>query len=629
MRGRRLLAFTIVVTLVVVILIWKLFGSAEVTVVVAVIGLVLTIIQIFPAQGSSPGNFSQFKRDPTSTDDDSYVSSRSNFRLSKVIINIISGVFILILLAGLLIGAIYFLVPDPFCKNVYKITNSKIFCRGIFALQTIQVKGDKLSVGLSDGNNPFDLGYDDQNTAYSNFKQQASQDFSTGNTDAAINEWSKAINIVTDDAESMIYIENANVLASHQHYITIIVATTLSVTFNDRGASIRVAEDDLRGVFVAQKEFNQQHPDLKVLIVLANLGIKSQDYLAQTESPVLDKIKRLVATDDTVIGVVGFPFSIAAQTAIPVLSAEHIPMISPSASSNVLSNLSPYFFRIAPPDAEQGKDAAQFASQVLDARQVAVFSDSSNPYSKSLAESFANNFSSLGSEHAVISEPFTLGSPDTLDASVNNVLSRNNIDMIFMAGYADDLNSLKDKLGPSAYRISLMGGDASYEFGGYTEGNYNNIYFTSFMYPDTWNILCPPRSSCASLAPAVTVAQNYSAIFDPKKIHVGQYGYARPGPHVLLSYDATLALLKAADNVLANGESLSLDVIRNALQNVSFQGATGQIAFSGSDPINKTVLMLCVDQKHHTQLVQNYGQFAQGAKKFAPDINEIRYQLCA
>lgn len=357
---------------------------------------------------------------------------------------------------------------------------------------------------------------------------------------------------------------------------------------------------------------------------------KAQDYLAQTEAPVLDKIKRFAATDNTFIGVVGFPFSDSAQTAIPVLASAHIPMISPSASSNALSNLSSYFFRIAPPDIEQGKDAARFASQVLNARRVAVFNDSNNPYSKSLAESFTNSFNSLSSDHVAISEPFTLGSPDTLDAPVHDVLSQDTIDMIFIAGYADDLNSLKDKLGSNVNSIPLMGGDASYEFGGYTtKGNYSNIYFTSFTYPDTWSIVCPKGSSCVSLTPAVADAQKYSAIFDPKQLHLGHYGYARQGPHVLLSYDAAWALLQAANNVLANGESLSLDAVRNALQSVSFQGATGQIVFNGSDPVNKTVVMLCIDSHYHTQLIGTYGQFAPGAKNLVLGIGTIRYQRCA
>ncbi|MGI9058481.1 MAG: branched-chain amino acid ABC transporter substrate-binding protein [Ktedonobacteraceae bacterium] len=358
---------------------------------------------------------------------------------------------------------------------------------------------------------------------------------------------------------------------------------------------------------------------------------KAQDYLAQTEAPVLDKIIRLANTDNTFVGVAGFPFSATAIIARPILAAAHIPIISPSASSTALTN-QPYFFRVIPSDAGQGKDAAQFASQTLNARRVAVFSDGANSYSKSLADSFTSSFTALGTgtDHTVIPESFHLSNADSLDAPLNNMLSQNpGVDMIFLAGYADDLDNMKPKLKESAPSLPIMGGDAFYEFGGYSTGDYSNFYFTAFTYPDIWRVLCLNNTNCSSPAPTATDATQYSQIFDPKGIHRSEYGYDRPGPHVWQSYDATSALLQAVESVQASGQSLTLDIVANALSNVSFQGTTGEISFNGSDPVNKTVVMLCIDSHYHTQLIGTYGQFAPGAKNLVLGIGTIRYQRCA
>lgn len=550
--------------------------------------------------------------------------SSSSSRGSKRIINILSTFITIIVVLALVMGFIIASPYNPPRDFLCRVTHIKFFCRGIIDVQTVTVNGDNLYIGLSDGNYAFDIhgpnGAD---------KQQAIQDLNNGNINAALNDWNQAVSITTDDAESLIYIENAHVATSGLPFVTIAVATTLGQVVSDTSTSIRVAQDDLRGVYLAQRDFNGNHSNLKVRIVLANLGVKAQNYLNQTEDVVLQKLVRLANTDNTFIGVVGFPFSATAKAAIPALSAAHIPIISPSASSTALTNLSPYFFRVVPSDAEQGLHAAQFAAQIFNARHVAVFSDSSNPYSKSLGDSFKNSFSELGSGYVVIPESFQLSNADSLDAPLTDMLSHNSsVDMIFLAGYGDDLGNLKTKLKANATSFPIMGGDAFYEFGGYPPGDYSNFYFTAFTYPDIWNILCPNHTNCTSPAPTATDAKQYRQTFDPKGIH-HEYGYDRPGPHVWQSYDATSALLQAAETVQTSGQIFSLQAVRDALQNVSFQGTTGEISFSGSDPVSKTVVMLCIDSNYHTKLVRVYGQFVRGATNYEPSIDEVRNNLCA
>lgn len=532
-------------------------------------------------------------------------------------------VVVLALIGGFLIFSPFHGISDLLCKATH--TKVKALCRGIIDVQSVPVGNDTLYIGLSEGYYAFDVNSDAQNRSY---KQQAIDAMNSGRIDDAISAWSQAINTTTNDAESMIYRENAQTVASQQPYVTVVVTTTLSEVPGDTSSSISVARDDLRGVYLAQRDFNAQHAHLKLRIVLANLGVKAQDYLNKTEDSVIQKIVRLARTDDTFIGVVGFPFSSSAALAIPALTAEHVPIISPSASSKSLSDISPYFFRVIPSDAEQGKYAAQFASTVLNVHRVAVLSDNTSSYSQSLGESFTTSFNNLGSSYTVIPEQFTLHTAASLNAPLKNILAQNPpVDMIFLAGYADDLNNLKSQLGPNASSLPIMGGDAFYELGSYTARNYSNFYFTAFNYPDTWNLLCPPSSACATLTPSVV--KNYSSTFDPKGLYPGQYSYARTGPHVSQSYDAMFAMLAAVDSVISNGQTITREAIRDAIQQISFQGATGEISFHGSDPVNKTVVLLCVDSNSHTQLVRVYGKFAQGARNYQIPLSYIRNGLCA
>ena len=103
------------------------------------------------------------------------------------------------------------------------------------------------------------------------------------------------------------------------------------------------------------------------------------------------------------------------------------------------------------------------------------------------------------------------------------------------------------------------------------------------------------------------------------------------GAHVLLNYDATYTLLRAANTVLSVSSgrvNIALDPLRDALQRVSFQGASGEISFNGSDPVDKAVLMLCIDHNHHTQLVKVYGQFASGVKDYSVSSDYVKRTLC-
>lgn len=111
-----------------------------------------------------------------------------------------------------------------------------------------------------------------------------------------------------------------------------------------------------------------------------------------------------------VIGVVGTSCSAAAVAASPVLSAAGVPMISPSNTSPALTSdlmgnagtdYHTGYFRVSNNDLYQGEAVARFAYGDLGLRRMVTLDDG-DPYTRGLAESFADSFKALGGEIAAV-----------------------------------------------------------------------------------------------------------------------------------------------------------------------------------------------------------------------------------
>jgi len=451
---------------------------------------------------------------------------------------------------------------------------------------------DGESIGISDGRFAFDISRTDGDT-----KQQAALKLAQGDSSGAMASWSNGLSTDTNDAEARIYVEDQRVIATGNPYITIVVATMLT----GDSATVSVGRDDLQGAYVAQKEFNDGFKlpnSVEVRLLIANAG-SNQKYT----NTVVQQIVQLAKKDKTFVGVMGWPFSGYTGIAISALSAAHIPMVSQTASSDALTNKSHYFFRVAPPNKDQAIVGAKYAEHVLGASKVALFYDPANSYTQSLAAAFRTQFTGDGNQ-IVVTEQYTVRKPSNFTQLLNDA-ENHNPDLIYFAGYASDASVLLTDLptsGPFA-NLQVMGGDALYELGGYTSsasGARVRLHFTTFAYPDEWGILCASRLSFACTLPSFFT--DYKADYDPNNQHTsGSYGYSRADGDTILSYDATLVMLTASGNALANTTKTAItpgDLLL-ALQQINgakaIQGVSGQIAFGpDSNPINKAIVTLKV-----------------------------------
>jgi eukaryotic-like serine/threonine-protein kinase len=435
-------------------------------------------------------------------------------------------------------------------------------------------------IGISDGTFAFDTNRPD-----GALKQQAAARLKAHDRTGAIKLLQQAVREDTNDAEALIYLEDLRVLASSRHYITLVAGTFLT------GDSVGDGHSNLQGAYVAQKEYNDGMKlpgGVQVRLLIANSG--SEEVYA---TPIAKQIVQAAWRDQTIVGVMGWPLNKSTKVAIGVLGPAHIPMVSPTAFFDFLTDISPYFFRVIPSNKRQVAVGVQYAEHTLHATRAAFFVDPANDYSSELAVDFQLQFTADGNKIAAI-ENYTIGHPDSISRSLQDAL-QHDPDLIYFAGYASDADALLADLptsGPFA-KLQVIGGNALFgRYSGKAQAAFKRLHFTTFVDPNAWDDLGLSTRKPAFFA-------DYVQYFDPHQQHTGTPdGYTSADTEVMFSYDAMLALLGGSQIALGGfsrgKKSFSPVDLQQTLTKISgsqaIQGVTGQIAFaSDGNVINKAV----------------------------------------
>ncbi len=470
----------------------------------------------------------------------------------------------------------------------------------IGAVQT----ADHERIGLSDGRVIFDTNRPD-----GKLKQAAAIQLRAGNLIQAERLFQQAVTLEPSDAEAHIYLADTRILAAHQSYETVIIGAMLA------GSYIGVGHDDLQGAYIAQQQFNTHcllpHcMQIRLLIANVGSGTGTSDEAAFATT-VSNQIVQAAQADKSIVGVVGFPFSVSSLSAVDILAPYHIPMVASTASADQLTGRSPYFFRVAPTNNSEAIVGAKYAITSLHARRVAIFVDPTNEYSNSLATDFVNQYTALGGK-IVATEQFTTGASNNMPTLLNNAL-QSSPDLIYFSGYIGDINPLLTSLpttGAFAH-LQVLGGDALYELSEYTPNAlnaFNRLHFTAFAYPDEWGAL-----GLGAQQPAFF--QDYAHTFSRNSANEsGLYGYTRPENDTILNFDAMQTMLTAMRTALQTNTTLNGTDVQIALTHITgthaLQGVSGQIAFGpDGNPINKAVLVLSVNAHRQIQFVSLWGDF--------------------
>ncbi|MBQ0138250.1 MAG: ABC transporter substrate-binding protein [Kurthia sp.] len=169
-----------------------------------------------------------------------------------------------------------------------------------------------------------------------------------------------------------------------------------------------------------------------------------------------------LATKDKVVAQIGSATSGNTIASVQVANQNKMPIIGPSATSEAVTvdaksgKVNDYAFRTCFIDPFQGKIAANFATDTLKAKKVAIFADSSSDYAKGLAKSFKETIEAAGGE--VVAEEAYVAKDTDFKSTLTRLKSKNP-DFIYIPGYYEEVGLIVKQARNVGIEAPLMGGD--------------------------------------------------------------------------------------------------------------------------------------------------------------------------
>ncbi|GAA1433949.1 branched-chain amino acid ABC transporter substrate-binding protein [Microlunatus lacustris] len=272
-----------------------------------------------------------------------------------------------------------------------------------------------------------------------------------------------------------------------------------------------------------------------------------------------------LAGDDDVVGVVGTLNSSVAQSVQPVLNSADIAMVSPANTSPTLTKgadpANPQrayesYFRTCTTDDVQGPFAAKYLLE-QDIKSVATVHDK-KAYGQGLVAAFTTAFEQGGGE-VVASETIN---PDDKDfSSVISKVKGSNPEALYYGGEFPQGAPLSQQMKSAGLDVPLMGGD------GIKSEQYFALAGSTAEGDLSTSVGAPPET--------LDSAKQFLADYEAE-------GFADPyEAYGAYAYDAANAIIEGLKTSLGSAEDAksARAATVEAIGGVSFQGATGDVAF--------------------------------------------------
>jgi hypothetical protein len=442
-------------------------------------------------------------------------------------------------------------------------------------------------------------------------------------TDSSYGDFDQSsLNQSEEQVERLIFSENST--ACEAPHITLAVVTMLSRTVEDPSADATIGVEDLQGAYLAQHSYNSQHPSIQLCLAIANLGTSDtanqNSQLVNTHPDeyslplIIHRLAQFARSDTHFRGIIGFPFSQQASEAIQMMQRspqlKTIPVVSPSASSDSLSNVV-NFYRMVSPDQSQSQILAQFLCQHLPhatdpSAHLAIFSDSTDVYSYSVQLTFEDHLNCLQPSNII---EYQNGNAQSIKDAVKQALSTYHDSYLFFPGYNSDLDTLqlaiRNIMRDRSNTITIIGGDGLYDLDGtVTHYIYSPVYSTTFASP----LSTDPHSTLTNAFINAYEQQKFSEPYLANSIN----GYTLLPPHTILSNDATTAFIRALQKI--SNPNFTQNDFNNKLATITFAGVSGTIELLGnatssqhiSDRNRGEIYVTCADQFHTIHLITEY-----------------------
>lgn len=287
-----------------------------------------------------------------------------------------------------------------------------------------------------------------------------------------------------------------------------------------------------------------------------------------------------LSSDAAVVGVVGTLNSSVAQSVIPVLDAAKIVQVSPANTNPTLTRGADYltspvrpnanYFRTCTTDDIQGPFAAQYLLSV-GIKKVATIHDKKS-YGQGLVTEFAKAFTAGGGT-VVAAE--TINPEDDSFAAVISKVKGAGPEAVYYGGEYPQAGPLSKQMKAAGLKVPVMGGDGIFSGEFIKLGGTNGDLATSVGAP------------VETLASAKPFVEGYKAAGFAE-------GYEAYGAY---SYDAANAIIKALQTSLASATDAksAREATIKAMASVSFEGATGKVAFDEfGDSVSRVLTVYAV-----------------------------------
>lgn len=168
-----------------------------------------------------------------------------------------------------------------------------------------------------------------------------------------------------------------------------------------------------------------------------------------------------LATQEKVVAMVAPATSGNTQATVQIANDNKIPIVTASGTNELITvnedgSLNEYAFRTCFIDPFQGIVAANFATEDLGAKNVAVFTDASSDYSKALSAAFKEQLAKNGA--TIVSEESYVADDVDFKSMLTNIKSANP-DFVFIPGYYEETGLIVKQAREVGITAPLMGAD--------------------------------------------------------------------------------------------------------------------------------------------------------------------------
>ena len=187
-----------------------------------------------------------------------------------------------------------------------------------------------------------------------------------------------------------------------------VIAVLLPLKDSSNNKISKTVSEILEGIKYAASEYNKNHKEKIGLLIKNTARNKSQ----------IEKIKNEIADVHSVKAIIGPVYSDEVKETLEIFKNSGIPIISPTATDDSLTDLYPDFFQANPSFSERGAIMAEYIYYVENKKVMAVL-NSNNGYSPALADAFIKKFTSLGGQ-ILIRQTYSAADP-TFDRQIANI----------------------------------------------------------------------------------------------------------------------------------------------------------------------------------------------------------------